>query len=363
MLEQGRFELMKKDLCRAAVTIQKLKLQRDEYKVAYEMLKEESVSKRDVMRNQMYLESLRENNEGLKGELKRYIKLLQEKERNIGALKMELSNSQRYLKNQVRTFRDIEDAREELNYEISNTTFNANNYSHFSETLSLFDTFLRNISTTPLLFKMFKSTVKCKKRFRSLVENENYSVAFTYLLKFINELIESFKFCDDSDAETFSEEELDPRALDPKSRNFVSGLRESNEVQSSRLEQLQKKLQSTVNGSSKDQNPMMYKKLGNGEIVKKPLGLNAGGGAKGFREKEVTYFDESLEPSVRNRAGDTQESFLEDTSRTNRSVGKSKSPPRTAVSPKSRFEEFKVPFRKTQGSASVAECLGRSQRK
>ena len=362
MLEQGRFELMKKDLCKAAVTIQKLKLQRDEYKVAYEMLKEESVSKRDVMRNQMYLESLRENNEGLQGELRKYCKLLHERDRSIAMLKAELSKSQKYLKSQVKTFKDIEEAREELNYEISNTTFNANNYSHYTETLSLLDTFLHNISSTPLLYKMFKSTVKCKKRFRTLVENENYSMTFAYLLKFLNELIESFKFCENSESDSISDLDSTPKAVNPKSKSYISGLKESNEIQSSRLEQLQKKLQNAIKSSNKAQSPILHKKLSNSENSKKPSTLNLSN-AKGVKEKVVTYFDESLERSVRDRPGDTQDSFLEDTSRTNRNVGKSKSPPRTAVSPKGRFEEFQVPFRKIQGSASVAECLGRSQKK
>lgn len=362
MLDQGRFELMKKDLCKAAVTIQKLKQQRDEYKVSYELLKEESVSKRDAIRNQMYLESLRDNNVSLQNELRKYCKLLGERDRMIVNLQEKLNWAQRERKYQERTFRDIEEAREELNYEISNTTFNSKNYTHYTETLSLFDKFMQNLSRAPIINKIFKDCVKCKKRFKSLVENENYSMSFNYLLKFLNELIESFRFCEDSDTDSDlnSVQLPNPEHLDKK--KYLSGLREENEFQSSRLEQLQKKLSNTLNSPKKDQNSVFHKKLSNSEACKN-LGLVNEKNKKNTSQKSVSYFDESLEPPHKYSNKDTQESFCESGSRVSRSVAKSKSPPRNALSPKGRFEEFQVPFKKIQGSASVAECLGRSQQK
>lgn len=358
MIDQSRFELMKKDLTKAAHTIQILKKERDEYKVSYEMLKEESVSKKDLLRNHSHLESLRDSNESLQNELLRYRHILKDRDKEISHLQELLKNSQKSLKSQSKTIQAIENARQELNYEISSTNFKSTQFSKFSETLQLVEILFSSLKKCPSVYSMFKNQVQCKKRFKSLVENSNYSITFNYLLKFVLDLISNFEFCEDeiSPLEASSRSYYSkPEEAKVQNRSNYNMFKESTEQSLARVEKLDKKLFETINSSKNDSNA-------------KDLTANQGPHKKMMRSETSApdHSSRSLK-SFRNRAqGNEMNEELEESDdelANTRSFNKSKSPSLRVNSPKDRFDAFVVPFKKKDASASVAECMGKRQNK
>ena len=197
-----RFILMKNDLCKAATTIHKLKKERDEYRISYEILKEDSVSRKEIMKNAEYLEELKEANDCMQRELLRFKQLLLEKDRTIAHMEKHIQNSNKKVKDQMDTFRELESARKELKNELTLTNISKENHTMYTEIISMVQTLILSLKRNPPIYKIFKHRIQCKKRFITLVEQENYSLGFRYLVKFILDLIDSFQFCEDYDYDT-----------------------------------------------------------------------------------------------------------------------------------------------------------------
>ena len=103
MHNDTRFEIMKNDLCRAAVTIHKLKQERNEYKVSYELLNDEIMHKRENIERSLHLEDLRDANEHLQKELKRFKKIILEKDRTIMNLNHKIEKLNKNFKSHLET--------------------------------------------------------------------------------------------------------------------------------------------------------------------------------------------------------------------------------------------------------------------
>ena len=342
---------MKKDLTKAAHTIQVLKKERDEYKVSYEMLKEESVSKKDLLRNHSHLESLRDSNESLQSELLRYRKALKDRDKEICHLQELLNNSQKSLKSQSRTIQAIENARQELNYEISSTNFKSTHFSKYKETVQLVEVLFSSLKKCPSIYQMFKNQVQCRKRFKSLVENSNYSITFNYLLRFVLDLISNFDFYEDesspceASSRSYCSKPEEPRV---QNRSQFSMFKESTEQSLARVEKLDKKLYETISSSKGDARPpasqAAQSKLIKGEAS-----------AAGLGSRSLRSFRNRAQGNETNEGLDESNDELANT----RSFSKSKSPSLRVSSPKDRFGAFVVPFKKKDASASVAECMGK----
>lgn len=361
MLDQSRFDLMRHDLHRAASTIQKLKKERDEYKFSYEMLKEDSVSKKDLLRNQAFIESLRDTNNNLQREIMKLRKQIEMQSNTIASLEEKLISAKHTFKSQLKGLKDIENARKELNLEISNTVFNGDKLPIHSQILKLTEKMLFSIKSNLPIHKIFKETVNCNKKFMNVVQSENFCLAFQLVAKFLVELIESFKFCEESEG-CSSEEEW---------REEVGGMRYRDEVkeskgdQSLRLQVLQKKLKETLDEHRMENEQLKvnsHKKISSCDLTNAPGIISRGSPvtslcyskAKKMSERPSLYIESpGLEKLCDSQSNPSYHSVKYHNPRLN----SSKSPNRQ-VSPKSRFEEFNVPFRKIQGSASVAECLG-----
>jgi hypothetical protein len=353
---------MKKDLTKAAQTIQTLKKERDEYKISYELLKEDSVSKRDLLRNHSHLESLRDSNDSLQSELLKYRKLLKDREKEIFRLHEKLKDSQKSFKSQIKTLKAIEDARQELNYEISHTQFKSNHFSTFSENLELLDVLVNSLKRYPVLYRMFKERVQCKKRFRTLVENANFSSSFHYLLKFLLDIIGNFEFCDDEiSPQEHSLNSLYSNQVDD-SQNYnknLSGLKESTEISKAKVEKLDKKLLETIESPKKlpdPRSPSFHRKFSQSESNGATFAPRQSRSYKSIRsgmknQSEINDDDQRNEMSLGN-----EENY--DDLRQSRNFSKSKSPSLRVNSPKDRFREFVVPYKKKDASSSVAECMG-----
>jgi flagellar biosynthesis chaperone FliJ len=342
---------MRQDLFRAASTIQKLKKERDEYRFAYEVLKDESVSKKDLLRNQSFIDSLRDSNELLQKEVKKLRKENDLKEKTISSLEDKLLQAKQSFKNHQKSLKDIEDARKELNYEISNSKFKSSQYSNIQEILNQTKTLLNNLKQAPSIYLIFKQIAHCNKKFLNLVETENFSKAFQILSKLLNEMLGNFRFSEEN--ESFcSSDELGTWT----GKNLKEDLRESNEQQSLRLKMLKKKLQETQN-EMKSENQGFRSIKSHKKLLSCDLNSGSGKNNQNSLRKSCNLqdFDEEMTKS---------EAFL--TQSSNKGIqraGSSKSPLRMPGSPKGRFEQFHVPFRRVHGSASVAECLGKAGNK
>lgn len=358
MLDQSRFDLMRHDLHRAASTIQKLKKERDEYKFSYEMLKEDSVSKKDLLRNQSFIESLRETNSNLQREVLRLRKQLDMQNKTIAGLEEKLISAKHTFKSQLKGLKDIENARKELNLEISNTVFNGDKLPIHSHIFKLTEKMLNCIKDNLPIYRIFKETVSCNKKFLSVVQNENFCLAFQLVAKFLVDLIESFKFCEESES-CSSEKEWNEGV------EYRDGRRGSQGEQSLRLQVLQKKLKETLDEHRMENEQLKvnsHKKILSCDLTNTPgrisrespirsLGYSK---AKKMSERPSLYIESpGLDKLYESQSNPSYTSVKYQNQRLN----SSKSPNRQ-LSPKSRFEEFNVPFRKTQGSSSVAECLG-----
>lgn len=335
---------MRQDLHRAAATIQKLKKERDEYRFSFEVLKEESVSKKDLMRNQSFIDSLRDSNDLLQKEIKKLRKDNEHKDRTIAGLEDKLLQAKQSFKTHQKSLKEIEDARKELNFEITNTKYKSSNYQKSSDLMSLTRNLLTALKQNPSIYSIFKQTTRCGKKFFSLIDSENFAKAYEYLSRFILELLTSFKFTEENQS-FCSSDDLDTW----QGRSYKSDLKESNDQQSLRLKLLKKKLQDTQTelrlenenfASSKSHKKMMscdFTSLRPAKSLIKPPNL-----------KEID--DESGKEG----------GLLTQSSNKAFARNSSRSPLRIPGSPRSRFEQFQVPFRRVQGSASVAECLGKS---
>ena len=342
MLDSSRLDSMRQDLHRAAATIQKLKKERDEYRFSYEVLKEESVSKKDLMRNQSFIDSLRDSNDLLQKEIKKLRKDNEHKDRTIAGLEDKLLQAKQSFKTHQKSLKEIEDARKELNFEITNTRYKPSTFQKSNDLMGLTRNLLTSLKQNPSIYSIFKQTTRCGKKFYSLIDSEHYAKAYEYLCRFIVELLASFKFTEDNQS-FCSSDELDTW----QARSYKDQLKESNEQQSMRLKMLKKKLQDTQHelrieneglGSVKSHKKMMscdYNSLRPAKSLIKPPHL------KELDEKSAK--EGGLLTQSSNRA------FARNSS---------KSPLRIPGSPRSRFEQFQVPFRRVQASASVAECLG-----
>lgn len=360
MLDQSRFELMRHDLHRAAATIKKLKKERDDFKYSYELLKKDSISKKDLLRNQAYVESLKDTNEMLQQEVIRLRTQFDSQNQTIAGLEEKLISAKHTFKSQQKGLKDIENARKELNYEISNTVFKSENLPMHSEIMKLTEKLLFSIKSNLPIHRIFKQTVHCNKKFLSLVQSENFGLAFKLIETFLVDFIESFKFCEEEEESCSSE-----RDWNRGGSKYNGDFKESSEHQSIRLQMLQKKLRETLDEhrmENEDLSKNLHKKVLSCDLennagrisrdsLSKGLGYNK---AKKISERPSLY----IESPGLEKFGDTQNNpSYQSVKYQNRKLSTSKSPIRQ-ISPKGRFEEFNVPFRKIQGSASVAECLG-----
>ena len=367
MLDQSRFELMRQDLHRAAATIKKLKREREDFKYSYEVLKRESISKKDMLRNQGYVESLKDTNEMLQQEVLRLRVQSDSQNQTIASLEEKLISAKHNFKTQLKGLKDIENARKELNHEISNTVFKDKNLPTHSETINLTEKLLFSIKSNLPIHRIFKQTVRCNKNFLSLVQSEKFCLAFQLIGTFVLDLIESFMFCEEQEESCSSEREWNRGGAGSK---YNGDYKESSENQSIRLQILQRKLKETLD-EHRMENEELSKNLNKkkirgpscdlassaGRISKESLSKGTGySKAKRISERPSLYIES---PALEGVSDACNNPSYRSVKYQDRRLSTSKSPIRQ-VSPKGRFEEFKVPFRKIQGSASVAECLGKN---
>ena len=372
---------MKNDLCKAAVTIHRLKRERDEYKVSYELLKEDSTNRMHSRRNSQYLEEILETNENLQQELIRYKRLLLEKDRVILDLEKTIKHANSRFKRTQDDLRDLDSARRELKTEINNTNLSSENYPMYSDISHLAESMIRSLHQIPEIDKIFKSEVKCKKRFKLLVDQENYSICFRYLVKFILNLVDSFQFCEESQytspylttigddskyqsaaytTEDSANYHSTPRHEYPStrkagSREDMNSLEESLRQQSQRLQKLNQKM-TDISGESlerrcREKDPIVQ--VGrdtseeNSTSRSRITRNNRSPGQRVGREKAGGREEEERDSSVGGSKGK------------NSRLSKSRSPPRSARALADKYQEYCSPIiRKTDCWGSAAEFFG-----
>ncbi|OMJ95322.1 hypothetical protein SteCoe_1383 [Stentor coeruleus] len=398
MVEYMRFELMKKDLCKAATTIHRLKQERDEFKIAYELQKEKNSNKKDLIRSTIYLEELQNINDSLQKDLLNCKKTIADKDRKIFKLQQRYESVNKKLKMDMESFRDIEDARRELNYEISNSIIRNGGSSIYKETQSLMKKLFSSMKSNPSIYKIFKSIVQCTKKFKLEIEEENYCKGFMVMCKFVIDLLDSFSFCEDSQNETkdfdmntddvyrirnlntyesqrsrLHHEDYNLRSRDKSPEGFTStfGKKTYNESpsikkhkedvyrQSLELDKINEKLQklsmSRSNTESKNYQYLGREKQSPSKssfnVEEKKRNRNIGNNEKSLTLDQNIVDDDNKDKSIRLES-------LSSTSKNLKSVSKSRSPARRLASPRNKYDEYMSPvLRKTDCSKSVAEAL------
>lgn len=404
MVEHMRFELMKKDLCKAATTIHRLKQERDEYKIAYELQKEKNANKKDLIRSTIHLEELQSANESLRKELSHFKKVIADKDNTIFKLQQRYQAINKKLKMDMESFRDIEDARRELNFEISNSIIRNGGSSIYKETQSLMKNLFCSMKSNPSIYRIFKNVVQCTKKFKLEIEEENYCKGFLVMCKFAIDLLDSFNFCEDSQNDTkdldmnidevyrgrnlntyesqrsrLYREDYNLRSRDRSPEVFTSTFskktyngspsikRHKEDVyqQSLELDKINEKLQklsmSRSNAESKNSRYMDREKQSPSKISfnteeKRGNSSNLGGRNFGNSEKSLTLDQNTLADDNKDKS--IRLESLSSTSKNLKSVSKSRSPGRRLASPRSKYDEYMSPvLRKTDCSKSVAEAL------
>ncbi|OMJ83325.1 hypothetical protein SteCoe_15788 [Stentor coeruleus] len=404
MAEYMRFELMKKDLCKAATTIHRLKQERDEYKIAYELQKEKNTNKKDLIRSTIYLEELQSTNNSLQKELSHCKKSIVDKEKTISKLQQQYEAINKKLKMDIESFRDIEDARRELNYEISNSIIRNGGSSIYKEIQSLMKNLFCSMKSNPSIYKIFKNVVQCTKKFKLEIEEENYCKGFLVMCKFAINLLDSFNFCEDSQNETkdldintdevyrgrnlntyesqrsrLYRDEYNLRSYDRSPENFTSTFgkktyngspsikrhKEDLYQQSLELDKINEKLQklsmSRSNVQSRNNRYLDREKQSSSKISfnteekrgnnSNLMNRNFGNSEKSLTLDQNMMVDDNKDKSVRLES-------MSSTSKNLKSVSKSRSPARRLASPRTKYDEYMSPvLRKTDCSKSVAEAL------
>jgi hypothetical protein len=415
MHDEERFQLMKKELFKAAATIQKLKQQRDKYKVSYELIKNEGLSIRDSNKKNKFLGDLQENNQNLQTELIKSKKLVLEKDRIIAKLQNQIQKANNEHNLSLKSLQEIENARKELKNELNSLSSSPEDgYPKMRKTVS---TLLSKLQRNPSIYKIFKSEVQCTKRFRALADQENYTVCFQYLANFIIELIDSFQFCEDSDQSIEYRDEFNlqfKNTDDDSSRHKSSTDKDYNsradttyeikaslEKQSIRLGKLSAEMDKISKGSKKldqraDENVIVHKKSYKVHTHAKQIDRKDSDDScedikisnksyKGYARPSANQTDqkysehkrEDIKPWPRNQFGfkriesnlrknsvqtglnhELSSEFLKDTSLVsfrNKSINKSRSPRNTKVG-EDKYMEYSSPIlRKADGWPSVAE--------
>lgn len=361
MHNDTRFDLMKNDLCKAAVTIHKLKRERDQYKLSYELLKDDTDLQKSSYKNDLYLEELLESSQSMQKELLRYKKLLMEKDRTIAELEKNISKINFKFTKQQKSFKELDTARKELKNEINNTNLSSENYPMYSEISHLADHLLTSLHQNPSIDSIFKGQVQCKNRFLKFVEQENYSVCCRYLMKFVIEMLDSFQFCEEFQSDlSYPDEQYENTGFsteEPKypqkernrrtfSRDDTNTLEESLKNQSQRLQLLNRKM-TQISDEVKE------KKVSEEREEKN---YRAGGVGNLKNLKNLNNLKIGQDRNFRN---EERENSIGSNPTSNRSLSKSKSPPRSARSFADKYQDYCSPIlRKTDCWGSAAEFFG-----
>lgn len=390
----------------------KLKQDHEKYKLTYDLLKEETVHKKELLLNSAYLEELESINENLQRELSRFKKALVDKDMIINKLQERYDLVNKKLKFNMQNLREIENARRELNQEISYSNLRSESYFQYNDTQELMKAMITAMKSNPTIYRIFKDIVQCTKRFEIQVQQENYYKGFTLLCQFIIELIDSYQFCEDSTTEAkdmyadIEIEENDSRGRTlfrediKKSTQYKEGLTKRSQEnfledssvtnnmktyskvtstdknkdrinqQSLEFEKINEKLQKLTSSKSKTEtryNHSIDKQRS--LVVKNPFLSDE---KKASISNLTTMNLQSSEKNFTfnpNKILDTDKDLVEiesmpSTSKNTMSANKSKSPTRRFESTRSKYDDYMSPvLRKTDCSKSVAEALSYIQTK
>jgi hypothetical protein len=121
-----------------------------------------------------------------------------DKDKIINKLQERYDLVNKKLKFDMQNLHEIENARRELNQEISYSNLRSESYLKYNDSQELMKTMITAMKSNPTIYRIFKEIVQCTKRFQIQVQQENYYKGFTLLCQFIIELIDSYQFCEDS---------------------------------------------------------------------------------------------------------------------------------------------------------------------
>ena len=253
--------------------------------------------------------------------------------------------------------------------EISNTNLYSEGSSIHLDISYITQQLLSALSKNSAVYKIFKSQVQCTKRFRDLVDQENYSVCFQYLSKFVIELLDSFEICEDYYSHNSTEIIEDESGRGKKIKNqfrdeekkktlnrMTEDLKNSSEKQSIRIEKLNEevmkisKTEKLAKSENFDTNPEFQ--LNRSRLHKR----------QNFPYENSPLKLENLNTDHESGLNDIRDYSLSN-KRSNRNASKSKSP-KGARQPINKYQEYSTPIlRKTDCWKSVADFFSETKPK